>query len=195
MSCLVEVPAITNRCCFQGTFLSEWDGLASSSVVDTPASSPGTKFESAAPKKEKSPPVIVLGATNRPMDLDKAFLRRMPVQIQTKVPNLEGRVAILRAQLCKEQLDPDVDLESLAIRTEHFTGSDIRELVRVASLQRMKSYIESAKQGLKYASEVSSKTGVQIKSELNLATRPLSSADFEYALNKTVSAGMYFVLQ
>jgi SpoVK/Ycf46/Vps4 family AAA+-type ATPase len=44
----------------QGLFLSEWDGLSS--------------------RKDDSP-VIILGATNRPNDLDKAFLRRMPFQI------------------------------------------------------------------------------------------------------------------
>ncbi len=56
-----------------------------------------------APKEDNAAgsgaPVIVLGATNRPMDLDKAFLRRMPVQIQTLVPNAEDRVSIFAAKL------------------------------------------------------------------------------------------------
>lgn len=175
----------------QGSFLSEWDGLASSSVVDAPPTSPGTVHESAVIKREqreRQAPVIVLGATNRPMDLDKAFLRRMPVQIQTKVPTAEGREAIFRAQLSKEQLDSDVDLTSLALRTDRFTGSDIRELVRVATLRRMKSYMESAKNGLKYATEVTKSTGVTIKTDIPLTNRPLSREDFEYALNKTLSA-------
>ena len=48
-----------------GAFLSEWDGLSSTSEA----------------------PVVVLGATNRPMDLDKAFLRRMPVSIKLAPPD------------------------------------------------------------------------------------------------------------
>ena len=60
----------------QGVFLSEWDGL-------TTTNSSSSLLLSA--------PVVVLGATNRPMDLDKAFLRRMPVQIKTKVPDLDAR--------------------------------------------------------------------------------------------------------
>lgn len=134
--------------------------------------------------------MLVLGATNRPNDLDKAFLRRMPVQIQTRVPSLSGRAAILAAQLNREKLDSDVDLEELAVRTEGYTGSDIRELVRVASLQRVKSYVITARQAIDMAADSSSSPAASAAgtSKATLQTRPLSRADFEYALGKTSSS-------
>jgi SpoVK/Ycf46/Vps4 family AAA+-type ATPase len=68
----------------QGVFLSEWDGLTQDNK-DLPEC--GEK----SPKPTLSmgsmgAPVVLLGATNRPQDLDKAFLRRMPVQIMTPMP-------------------------------------------------------------------------------------------------------------
>ncbi len=169
-------------------FLSEWDGLnSSSSSSSTDATSSGGGL---GEKKQPQAPVLVLGATNRPMDLDKAFLRRMPVQIQTRVPSLSGRVAILAAQLSREKLDLDVDLEELAIRTEGYTGSDIRELVRVASLQRVKSYVVTARQAINLTSDAtatSSSSGSD-GHKATLHTRPLSREDFEYALGKTSSS-------
>jgi SpoVK/Ycf46/Vps4 family AAA+-type ATPase len=65
------------------------------------------------------------------MDLDKAFLRRMPVSIKTVAPDLRGRLDILRKMLVLEKLDVDVDLQNIAMRTDDFTGSDLRELVRL----------------------------------------------------------------
>ena len=44
-------------------------------------------------------PVIVLGATNRPMDIDAAFLRRMPLTVQTRAPDFPSRVDILTKML------------------------------------------------------------------------------------------------
>ena len=78
--------------------------------------------------------MVVLGATNRPQDLDKAFLRRMPVMIHVPPPDQRGREDILKRQLSSEVLDSDVSIEEVALRTDGFTGSDLRELVRTASL-------------------------------------------------------------
>lgn len=152
----------------QGTLLTEWDGIKSDNTLGENA------------------PVIVLGATNRPMDLDGAILRRMPVQVQTMMPNLEGRVDILHkvlehagiytttaaAATAKNSIDAeekkdmksvedvqasmssvsanstlgnDVDIQDLALRTEGYSGSDLREVVRVAILQRTKRMLNIAK--------------------------------------------------
>jgi len=115
----------------QGVFLSEWDGLTQDNK-DLGETGKGTQSAQG--------PVLLLGATNRPQDLDKAFLRRMPVQIQTPMPDTQARAAILRAQLQSQVLSPDVDLSVLAAAIPAFSGSDIRELVRLAMQQRAKVY-------------------------------------------------------
>ncbi len=73
----------------QSVFLAEWDGLKSSSSMTG-----GNEMDHC--------PVIVLAATNRPMDIDPAFLRRMPVSIKTKSPDEKQRVDILKCLLTKE---------------------------------------------------------------------------------------------
>ena len=78
------------------------------------------------------------------MDLDAAILRRMPVQIKTKMPDINGRVDVLKKQLKDDILTDDVNLRKLALRTENFSGSDLKELVRVTMLSRTKRSIKAA---------------------------------------------------
>jgi len=119
----------------QGVLLAEWDGLKTLNTSGTGG------------------PVVLLGATNRPHDLDTAILRRMPVQVKMNMPGLEGRLDILHKLLAhsgvqKEEssagLHEDVDLHNLALRTEAYSGSDLREVVRVALLQRTKRNLKAA---------------------------------------------------
>lgn len=52
---------------------------------------------------ENGSTVIVMGATNRPGDLDKAILRRMPAQFHVALPNEEQRLKILKLILQDEK--------------------------------------------------------------------------------------------
>jgi ATPase family AAA domain-containing protein 1 len=100
-----------------GVFLSEWDGLS-------------TKSRS---------PVIVLGATNRPADIDPAFLRRMPLMIKVSDPDASAREEILRCLLRKEgSLSESINLTTIAELLEGFAGSDLKEVCRLAGISRMK---------------------------------------------------------
>jgi SpoVK/Ycf46/Vps4 family AAA+-type ATPase len=100
-----------------GVFLSEWDGLSTSSHS----------------------PVIVLGATNRPADIDPAFLRRMPLMIKVSDPDAPAREEILRCLLRKEgSLSESINLTAIAELLEGFTGSDLKEVCRLAGISRMK---------------------------------------------------------
>lgn len=77
--------------------------------------------------------VVVLGATNRPFDLDDAALRRMPRRILVALPEREAREHILRVLLRGEVLDDDFSVEEIARHTEGFSGSDLKALcVRAA---------------------------------------------------------------
>ncbi|KAG9252680.1 uncharacterized protein F5Z01DRAFT_726515 [Emericellopsis atlantica] len=77
---------------------------------------------------------FVLGATNRPFDLDSAFLRRMPYQVEFGLPNLDARARILRMILREEELDTDMRIDSLVMVTRGFSGSDLKNLCAQASL-------------------------------------------------------------
>ena len=105
--------------------------------------------------------------------------------------------------LLNEKLSDDIILEEIAIQTEDFTGSDLREIVRVACLQRAKDVVSSAKEALLSSQKVpnsitSSNTtattdnnsvGGITKASTLAYMRPLRNADFEYALAKTPKSG------
>jgi transitional endoplasmic reticulum ATPase len=85
--------------------------------------------------------VVVIGATNRPNLIDPALLRpgRFDELIYVPVPNLAGRRHVLGIHTKDMPLGPDVDLDSLAARTERFTGADLEDLVRRAGLLALRA--------------------------------------------------------
>ncbi|CUA74937.1 Protein MSP1 [Rhizoctonia solani] len=85
--------------------------------------------------------VVVIGATNRPFDLDDAVLRRLPRRLLIDLPGLEEREAILRIMLKEEDLAGDVDIPTLARRTDGFSGSDLKNLVVAAALDAVKEKV------------------------------------------------------
>lgn len=87
--------------------------------------------------------VIVMGATNRPQDLDKAIIRRMPAQFHIGLPSEIQRVQILQLILATEEINTDIDFNQLAKLTNGFSGSDLRELCRNASVNRMRIFMKS----------------------------------------------------
>ena len=93
--------------------LSEWDGLAT--------------------RRPGDPPVVVLGATNRPEDIDEAFLRRMPLRLEVPLPDAAARTDILRRIL--SGVGGSVDYAEVAGECEGLSGAELRELCRRAALQ------------------------------------------------------------
>ena len=80
--------------------------------------------------------VVVLGATNRPDMLDPALLRpgRFDRIVLATIPDKEGRLAILKIHTRNMPLTKEVNLSSLAEKTEGYTGADIESLVREAAM-------------------------------------------------------------
>ncbi|KAI9154902.1 ATPase family AAA domain-containing protein [Paramyrothecium foliicola] len=76
---------------------------------------------------------FVLVATNRPGDLDSAFLRRLPQKIPFGLPNVKARAGILRLFLKDDDLD-GVDVNELAALTDGYSGSDLKSLCGEAGL-------------------------------------------------------------
>ncbi|SFR85528.1 CDC48 family AAA ATPase [Sphingomonas jatrophae] len=104
--------------------------------------------------------VVVVGATNRPNLIDPALLRpgRFDELVYVSVPDTGGRRRILGIHTEAMPLAGDVDLDSLAERTDRFTGADLEDLTRRAGLTALRR---------------------------SLDTRSVSMADFEAALEET----------
>ena len=85
---------------------------------------------------ESNEGVILISATNRPDVLDPALLRpgRFDRQVVVAVPDIMGRVGILKVHVRKTPLSNDVDLDVLARGTPGFTGADIENMVNEAAL-------------------------------------------------------------
>ena len=84
---------------------------------------------------------IVLAATNRPDVLDKALLRpgRFDRQITVDLPDLQGRLDILKVHAQKVNLNDSVKLESIAKGTPGFSGADLANLINEAALLAARS--------------------------------------------------------
>ncbi|KAG1884136.1 hypothetical protein F4604DRAFT_1491157, partial [Suillus subluteus] len=74
--------------------------------------------------------ILVLGATNRPGDIDPAILQCMPKWFAVALPDAEQRFKILSLMLKDTKLDPNLSLRILASQTTGFSGSDLHELCR-----------------------------------------------------------------
>jgi len=81
--------------------------------------------------------VIVLGATNRASDLDKALLRpgRFDTQVMVINPDIKGRREILELYLSKIKHDDSIDIEKLAKMSVGFSGADIQNMVNTAAIK------------------------------------------------------------
>ncbi|KAL7540464.1 hypothetical protein ACHAXR_012926 [Thalassiosira sp. AJA248-18] len=78
--------------------------------------------------------ILVIGATNRPFDVDPAFLRRMPRRVFAGLPDHDSRVSVLQSMLNHVPLDPTFDLDLVASKTGGYSPSDIREVLQAAAL-------------------------------------------------------------
>ncbi|KAK0553706.1 mitochondrial dynamin GTPase Msp1 [Tilletia horrida] len=92
-------------------FMTLWDGLTSSSDR-----------------------ILVLGATNRPDDIDSAILRRMPKRYAVKLPDANQRARILEIMLNKVERDSSFSMSQLVAKTEGCSGSDLKEVCRAAAM-------------------------------------------------------------
>lgn len=87
--------------------------------------------------------VFFIGATNRPDILDQALLRpgRLDSLIYIGLPDFESRVAVFKSCLRKSPMDPDVNFEWLADKTEGFSGADIAGICSSAAKTAIRSCI------------------------------------------------------
>lgn len=87
--------------------------------------------------------VFFIGATNRPDILDPAMMRpgRLDSLIYIGLPDFDARVAVFKACMRKTPVDPDVDWEFFADRTEGFSGADISGVCKAAARNAIRGCI------------------------------------------------------
>ena len=110
--------------------------------------------------------MIVIGATNRPADLDDGVLRRLERRVLVPLPDTRTRTALLEVTLTDQatQLDPH-ELGAIAEATAGYSGSDIAALCKEAAMRPVR--------------ELRPEQLVTV----NVATlRPLRRADFDKAM-------------
>lgn len=72
-----------------------------------------------------------------------SFLEKKKIMITSSPQNRDQRKEILQLVLESEPMDPDVELFNIAKITEGFSGSDLHELCRSASVYRMRDFMRS----------------------------------------------------
>ena len=85
--------------------------------------------------------VVVLAATNRPDSLDPALLRpgRFDRRIPVELPDLHGRIEILKVHARKIRLAEDVDFEPIAKTAAGASGAELANIVNEAALRAVRS--------------------------------------------------------
>ncbi|KAI0491875.1 hypothetical protein KFK09_026136 [Dendrobium nobile] len=151
-------------------FMAHWDGLLT----------------------EAGERILVLGATNRPFDLDEAIVRRFERRIMVGLPSVESRELILKSLLSKEKVEDGLEYKELAVMTEGYSGSDLKNLCMTAAYRPLRELIKQERQrelerkqqaeGTDTPSEASEKEENHGASPIVL--RPLNMEDMRQAKNQ-----------
>ena len=100
-------------------------------------------------KKGDEPPknkiVTVVGATNRPWDLDDALRRRFEKRIYIPLPNVDGRRQLFELNLKKVAVDSNLDYDKLIKATDGYSGADISNVCREAALMPLRKALKANK--------------------------------------------------
>ncbi|KAJ3346311.1 Katanin p60 ATPase-containing subunit A1 [Kappamyces sp. JEL0680] len=125
---------------------------------------------------DETPIVMVLAATNFPWHIDEALRRRLEKRIYIPLPDAESRRELLRINLANIKTEDDINLDELSQKIEGYSGADITNICRDASMMSMRKRIK----GL---------TAEQIrnipKHELEV---PTTKEDFDLAISKIQSS-------
>ncbi|KAM7267183.1 hypothetical protein ACFE04_009349 [Oxalis oulophora] len=115
--------------------------------------------------------ILLIGATNRPQELDEAARRRLTKRLYIPLPSSEARAWIIRNLLEKDGLFnlSKEDIDAACKLTEGYSGSDMKNLVKDASMGPLREAL---------------KHGIQITNLKKEDMRPVTLKDFEDALQE-----------
>ena len=110
--------------------------------------------------------ILLIGATNRPQEIDEAARRRLVKRIYVPLPEKEARKRMIQ-NLLKDYTNSlqDDDLDKISQDTDGYSGSDMFNLCREASLEPLREIKD-------------------IKSVENDKTRPIGLRDFDSAMKQ-----------
>ena len=119
-------------------FMDEIDSLLSKRSDDENEGSRRIKTEflvqldGAASGKSES--LLIVGATNRPQEIDEAARRRLAARIYIPLPDIVGRTQFLKRTMTDEKHDlSDEDFDTLVTKTDGYSGSDLKQLCKDAA--------------------------------------------------------------
>jgi len=89
---------------------------------------------------EQNSGVIIIGATNFPESLDKALTRpgRFDRNVAVSLPDVRGRIAILKHHLRNIKYDADVDASVIARGSPGMSGAELESIVNQAAVHASK---------------------------------------------------------
>ncbi len=120
--------------------------------------------------------VMVLAATNLPWELDEALRRRLEKRIYIPLPDAIARTELFKLNMRSVKLAEDVELDEMASATDGYSGADITNVCRDASLMSMRRMIAG-----KSAMEIKAMK----KEEMDC---PVTKTDFQEAMNRVHSS-------
>ncbi|XP_042504919.1 uncharacterized protein LOC122081748 isoform X2 [Macadamia integrifolia] len=155
-------------------FMTHWDGLLTK---------PGER-------------ILVLAATNRPFDLDEAIIRRFERRIMVGLPSTENRELILKTLLAKEKVEEGLDFKELAVMTDGYSGSDLKNLCTTAAYQPVRELIQQEKlkdlerkqRAEKGKTSEEAPETEEPKEERVIDLRPLNMEDMRQAKNQVAAS-------
>ncbi|KAL5205716.1 hypothetical protein ABZP36_033925 [Zizania latifolia] len=115
--------------------------------------------------------ILLIGATNRPQELDEAARRRLTKRLYIPLPSTEARAWIIRNLLEKDGLFKlsEEETNAICMLTEGYSGSDMKNLVKDASMGPLREALQQ---------------GVGITKLNKEDMRPVMLKDFETALQQ-----------
>ncbi|GLJ15958.1 hypothetical protein SUGI_0263850 [Cryptomeria japonica] len=115
--------------------------------------------------------LLLIGATNRPQELDEAARRRLTKRLYIPLPSTEARSWIIRNVLDKDGLFnlSDEELNSVCKITDGYSGSDMKNLVKDASMGPLREALRK---------------GIDIANLRKEDMRPVTLQDFQKALQE-----------
>ena len=137
-------------------FIDEIDALASKRVEGECESSrkvktellvqiDGVGEETELKEGEKPKGVVVLAATNLPWDLDTAIIRRLDKRVYVGLPDDVARKKLFELKLRDCKLEDKIDWDILVKKTDGYSGDDLSNVCRDASMMPLRRKMMSGK--------------------------------------------------